>query len=256
MRCPQTWLRPGHLRRVATSRSGSLPGRQRLDDSIESVVRTTDRLFMEPGVKPLRRRQEITGDGSEHLSLPGLPCSRGGTGPSLEVRRLGRPQRQFSPRCDPPPAGGVKLRQQDRTAQSAIRQASQGQTAGQRPLGSYSRGPVNLQSPAQQRHTVLARDQKRRHGRPQLWSWPSWLQRAARIEAQRTLPGRKNFDTYLTQRAAGSRLQPVSAGHPIRRAGCRASRDRSRQRGMRPVQSQEEHVRAGVGYHAASHPPV
>ena len=39
--------------------------------------------------------------------------------------------------------------------------------------------------------------------------------RAARIDAQEALPGPQNFDTYLTQRAAGSRLQPVSAGHPI-----------------------------------------
>jgi len=65
-----------------------------------------------------------------------------------------------------------------------------------------------------------------------------------------------NFGTHLAQRAAGSRLRPVSAGYQSgARASIRAGIGVS-SGGIRPGQSGKEHVRAGVGYHAQVFPPV
>ena len=65
-----------------------------------------------------------------------------------------------------------------------------------------------------------------------------------------------NFGTHLAQRAAGSRLRPVSAGYLFDvRASVRAGIGLG-SGSIRPGQGQKEHVRAGVGYHAQVFPPV
>jgi hypothetical protein len=97
-------------------------------------------------------------------------------------------------------------------------------------------------------------DQERRKGRPGRGSG-----RVGRRErADWTLAGSwaPNFDTYLTQRAVRSRLQPVPAGHPLDAKGSPKSRNRHGNDDIHRGQSRNEHVRAGVGYHAASHPSV
>ena len=91
-----------------------------------------------------------------------------------------------------------------------------GEHSVRRPLrtSNRSRGPADLRSPAQERYTALAWDQKRRRRRPSCGpGGPGCGERAGstlnrHVEAS-------NFGTYLAQRAAGSRLRPVSAGYPF-----------------------------------------
>ena len=107
---------------------------------------------------------------------------------------------------------------------------------------------------AQGRHDALARDQERRKGDPAA-VLATLADARGPAGPLREFPA-PNFDTYLTQRAARSRLQPVPAGHPLNAKGPPKSRNRHSNDGIHRGQSRNEHVRAGVGYHAASHPPV
>jgi HNH endonuclease len=63
-------------------------------------------------------------------------------------------------------------------------------------------------------------------------------------------PRLQNFGTYLAQRAARSRLQPVSAGHSDAAPASPRAVDGQGSDDIRPGQSRNEHVRAWVGYHA------
>src|SRR5215470_19242289 len=81
------------------------------------------------------------------------------------------------------------------------------------------------------------------------------LSRAGRMHAQLALPV-PNFGAYLAQRAAKSRLQPVSAGRLRAAPGSPRAVDSDGNDSVRPGQSGNEHVGAGFGYHAPSPPPV
>jgi hypothetical protein len=81
-------------------------------------------------------------------------------------------------------------------------------------------GPLDLQPPARRRHTALAWDQKRRQPGPRCGRGRS--RRGEPVEWALSLALRgPGFGTYLAQRAARRRLQPVSAGHPDTRVQCR-----------------------------------
>jgi len=57
---------------VARSGQARCPRRQRRNDSIESIMRAPDRLFIRPAVQPWGCRQEIIRDGGECIRRPGL----------------------------------------------------------------------------------------------------------------------------------------------------------------------------------------
>src|SRR5215510_7888060 len=59
-----------------------------------------------------------------------------------------------------------------------------------------------------------------------------------------------NFGTYLAQRAARSRLQPVSAGRLSAAPASPRAVDSDGSDNVRPGQSGNEQVGAGFGYHA------
>ena len=66
----------------------------------------------------------------------------------------------------------------------------------------------------------------------------------------------RNLGTYWAQRAASSRLRPVSAGYPFDARASIGAGIGLASGNIRPGQCRKEHVMASVGYHAQVFSPV